>query len=379
MKKDSIIMSGKDVRVYRLALDCISGRTKVLDFAMAINKSERQAYRILEKVKAMDYLGVLHGNTGNVPFNKTPVALEIQIINLYKGKYCGFNITHFREKLATDEEIIIGKTALEKMVKRHGIVKFPRRSRAKVHKPRPRHAQEGSLIQYDGSKHIWFGDEWCVLLAAIDDATSKIISARFVEGETSMNGLAVIRNVIEENGIPHAFYMDQSGLYGKLDRETFSQIGRALKTVHCRLLIASSPEAKGRIERAFRTLQDRLVAELKLRGIWNMEDANEYLKEYLPVHNRKFAEEAASLEKAYLPNVFGDLDLIFCRKEVRKVCNGNVFSYEGRHWLITENFNYDHRQLNINTHLDGSRSFDIMGKVVRVEQISRKRFLKTGT
>lgn len=378
--KDAVTMSKDQLKVYRLALKVIEGNLKVKDFAVLSGLSERQAYRKLRMIREMDYIGALHGNTGNVPVNKTPIQFEQKIMNLLKGKYEGFNLTHFREVLATEEGIFIKKTTLEKMAKRYNLEKFPRRGRKRVYKPRPRMPQEGMLVQYDGSPHIWFGEVSSVLLAAIDDATGMILAARFVEGETSLNGMKIIQQIIEERGIPEAFYMDQAGIYGKLDRDFTSQISRALKTHHCRLHIASSPQAKGRVERLFRTLQDRLVSELKLRGIWSFEGANDYLiKEFIPIFNAKFGVIAENPTKAYLPNVFGDLELILCRKEQRKVLNGNVFSFEGNHWVIEENFNYDHRQVNINTHLDGARSFDIMGKIVRVSKITRKRFLKTGT
>lgn len=377
--KDAVTMSKDQLKVYRLALKVIDGQLKVRDFALLTGLSERQAYRRLARIREMDYIGALHGNTGITPANKISSKLETTVVELLKTKYQGFNLTHFRELVLEDEKIEIKKTTLEKIAQRHGLEKYPRRGNKRVHKPRPRMPQEGQLVQYDGSPHYWFGEERSVLLAAIDDATGKILAARFVEGERSLEGLRIIHEIIEKHGIPEAFYMDQAGIYGKLDRDNTSQIARALKTIHCRLHIASSPQAKGRIERLFRTLQDRLVSEMKLRGIWDFVGANEYLEEFIPVFNARFGVEAQNPTKGYLPNVFGDLDLIFCRKEQRKVLNGNYFSYDGRHWLINERHNYDHRRVNINTHLDGSRSFDIMGKVVKVEKITRKKYLRTGT
>jgi hypothetical protein len=377
--KDQIVMSKDQIKLYRLALKVIYGELKVKDFALLAGLSERQAYRKLKMIKEVDYLGALHGNTGNVPINKTPLALENTIVDLLKSKYCGFNLTHFREALREDEKIIIKKTTLEKIARRHQLEKFSKRGNKRVHKPRPRMPQEGMLVQYDGSPHVWFGDERSVLLAAIDDATGNILAAKFVEGETSLGGLGVIHEIIEKNGIPEAFYMDQAGIYGKIDRDFTSQIARALQTLHCRLHIASSPQAKGRVERLFRTLQDRLVSEMRLRGIWDYTGANEYLQEFIPVFNKKFGVSAENPTKAYLPNVFGDLDLVFCKKEQRKVVNGNCFSFENQPWIIAEKHDYNHRLVNINTHLDGSRSFDIMGRVVRVERVKRKPHLKTGT
>lgn len=377
--KDQVVMSKDQLKAYRLALKVIDGQLKVKDYALLTGLSERQAYRKLRRIKEMDYIGSLHGNTGNIPANKIPQALEITIVDLLKSKYHGFNLTHFREAIKLDEKIDIKKTTLEKIARRHQLEKFPKRGNKRIHKPRPRMPQEGMLVQYDGSPHIWFGDVSSVLLAAIDDATGTILAAKFVEGETSLEGLKIIHQIINKYGIPEAFYMDQAGIYGKLDRDQTSQIARALQTLHCKLHIASSPQAKGRVERLFRTLQDRLVSEINQRGIWDYTGANEYLQEFIPIFNKRFGVPALNPTKAYLPNVFADLDIIFCRKEQRKIMNGNYFSYQNKHWLITENHNYNHRQVNINTHLDGSKSFDIMGRIVRVEKISRKRYLKTGT
>lgn len=377
--KDKILMSKDNLKTYRLALKVIDGQLKVRDFALLLGLSERQAYRKLDRIKQMDYIGALHGNTGNVPANKTSTDLELTVVELLKSKYQGFNLTHFRESLLKDEKIDIKNTTLEKIAKRHGLEKFARRSNKRAHKPRPRMPQEGMLVQYDGSPHIWFGEESSVLLAAIDDATGNILAARFVLGETSLEGMRMIHQIVERHGIPEAFYMDQAGIYGKLDRDSTSQIARALQTLHCKLHIASSPQAKGRVERLFRTLQDRLVSEMSLRGIWDFTGANEYLEEFIGVFNKRFGIAALNPTKAYLPNVFPDLDLIFCRKEQRKVQNGNCFSFDNKPWVITENHNYNHRVVNINTHLDGSRSFDIMGKIVKVEKVIRKRLLKTGT
>jgi hypothetical protein len=378
--KDGIVMSKDHLKLYRLALKVIDGHLKVKDFALLCDLSERQAFRKLKKIREMDYLGAVHGNTGNVPANKTAIEFEMQIVGLLKGKYAGFNLTHFREEIAENEKIDITKTVLETIAKRHSLEKFARRCNKSVHKPRPRMPQEGMLVQYDGSPHIWFSDFWSTLLVTIDDATGTILAGRFVESETSMNGMLVLREVMEKHGIPEAFYMDAAGIYGKFDRDYTSQISRALGNLHCRLHIASSPQAKGRVERLFRTLQDRLVSELKLRGIWNFEGANKYLiEEFIPKFNAKFGVRPESPEKAYMQNVFGDLELIFCRKEQRKVVNGNCFSYGNVQYVITEKFNYDHRLVNINTHLDGSQSFDIMGRLVFVEKIVRKKHLRTGT
>ena len=265
MNKDVIYMSHKESRIYRLSLKVICGQLKIKEMAPLIAKSYRQTQRIVESVREKDLLGVKHKNSGRIPINKTPKELEEIVIDLLKSKYQGFNLTHFREMLEENEGIEIKKTTLEKWAKKHQLQKFKRRCYRTVHKPRARLPQEGMLVQFDGSKHRWFGGQVTDLIVAIDDATGKILYGEFFRGETSINGLKVIKTVIEEHGIPEAFYFDQAGIYGKVDRDWSSQISRALESVNCRLLIASSPQAKGRVERLFRTLQDRLISLLSLK------------------------------------------------------------------------------------------------------------------
>ena len=375
-----VIMSRDHLKLYHLALKVIEGDLMLKDFAVLTGLSKRQAIRRVKKIREMDYIGALHGNTGTVPTNKTTSKLEEKVIGLLKTKYQGFNLTHFREMLFIEENIEIKKTTLQTLAKKHGLEKHSRRPRKRIHKPRPRLPQEGMLVQYDGSAHRWFGGITSHLLLGIDDATGKILAAEFFEGETTFNGLKIIRDIIDEYGIPLAFYFDQAAAYGRKDRDWNTNIGRAFQTLNCKLILAGSPQAKGRVERLFRTLQDRLVSELALRKIKTMDKANGYLqKNFIPLFNKQFGVEAENPTKAYLPNVFGDLDIILCKKEQRKVLSGNIFSLEGHHYQIEDRMNLNHRLVNINTHLDGSRSFDIMGRSIVVTKLDRNyRYLKAG-
>jgi transposase-like protein len=375
-----VVMSSAQVKLYHQVQRVIEGKLSIRELSLIIAKSYRQTQRIVQKVKDLDYLGVLHGNSGNPPVNKTPQQLELEVIGLLKNKYSGFNLTHFREMIKDHEGIEIKKSTLERLARKHQVGKFIHRRSKKLHKPRARMPQEGMLVQFDGSPHNWFGGRRTDLLLAIDDATGKILAAEFFEGETSNNAMRVIKDVIDEYGIPEAFYMDQAGLYGKKDREWESQIARALQTINCRLIIAGSPQAKGRVERVFRTLQDRLVAELSFRGIKKMCEANLFLKnEFIIRFNKQFGVDAREAQKSFMPNVFIDLDMILCKKEIRKVANGNTFSWKGHTWLLDGSTNYYNRKLNINTHLDGTNSFDILGRKVKARKIERNyRYLKAG-
>jgi hypothetical protein len=368
-------MDATQLKIYRLSYEVLSGKLSLKDFSNLINKSYRQAQRIVKKVEENDFLGVFHGNLGNVPHNKKEDKLEALIIDFLTFKYNGFNLAHFREKLEKIEHIKISKSTLYRIAKKHELVKTTRRCKRRSFKPRPRMAREGMLVQFDGSEHVWFGDIKTDLIAAIDDATGKILAAEFFFGEKSMHSLKVIKEVIDTNGIPEAFYMDQAGIYGKIDQEWDSQIARAFAQLNIRLFLASSPQAKGRVERLFRTLQDRLIAELKLHSIRTIEEANKYLKRrFIPEFNKLFGVEASESENAYRKNVFGKLDLILCKKEYRKIGNGNVFSYDSVTWTVDDKRCFRGREMNINTHLDGRQSFDIMGKEVKVKPIKSSRF-----
>lgn len=375
-----VIMSKDHLKLYHLALKVIEGDLKLKDFAILVGLSKRQAIRKVKKIREMDYLGAVHGNTGNVPINRIQDHFEQKVVHLLKTKYQGFNLTHFREMLLIEEKIEIKKTTLQSLAKKHGLEKHSRRPTKKLHKPRPRMPQEGMLVQYDGSVHRWFGGITSHLLLAIDDATGKILGAGFYEGETTFNAMKVIKEIIDEYGVPLAFYFDQAAAYGKKDRDWNCELGRAFQMLNCRLILAGSPQAKGRVERVFRTLQDRLVSLLALKKIKTLEAANTYLLDhFIPQFNKQFSVEAENPTKAYLPNVFTDMDLILCKKEQRKVLSGNLFSLEGHHYLIDEKMNHHHRLVNINTHLDGTRSFDIMGRRISVKKLERNyRYLKAG-
>ena len=206
-----ILLKKKQVKTYRLALKVIDGLMSIKDFSILTGKSYRQARRIIQKIRVDDIEGMNHGNSRNPPKNKTPLELELKIINLLKIKYHGFNLIHFQEMIEVNEDIKISQATIYRIAKKHSLqpIKY-RRSSNRLHKPRARLAQEGMLVQFDGSEHPWFNDQFTDLIAAIDDATGKILSAEFFKGETSNNSMKVLRDVVKTHGIPEAFYTDQA-------------------------------------------------------------------------------------------------------------------------------------------------------------------------
>ena len=371
-----VSMDAKQLKIYRLSCDVLSGKLTIKDFAKLIGKSYRQAQRIICRIEAEDFLGVFHKNMGKTPHNKTPEIVEAQIKDWLEFKYNGFNLVHFREMVVKNEQypLLPKKSTIHAIAKKHNLVKAPRRAKRRSFKPRPRMPREGMLIQFDGSEHLWFGDKKCDLIAAIDDATGDILAGEFFYGEKSLHSLKVIKKVIDNNGLPEAFYMDQAGIYGKLDRDWESQISRAFDQLNIQLILASSPQAKGRVERLFRTLQDRLIAELKFYDIKTIDEANEFLIGFIERYNKQFSVAPADEEKAFRKNVFGRLDLILCKKERRKINVGNIFSYDNVTWLIDDKRCFRGREVNINTHIDGRQSFDIMGKEIQPRPVSSKTF-----
>ncbi len=165
---EKITMSVKELKIFRLGMEVIDGKLSLIDFSIQINKSYRQSQRIIKKLKDKGPIGAKHGNTGRTPHNKTSVEMEADLVDLLKNKYKNFNLTHFREKIEILEDIKIKKDALHSIAKKHNLVKHPKRRGRRCHKPRPRLAKEGMMIQFDGSNHVWFGEERTDLIGGID-------------------------------------------------------------------------------------------------------------------------------------------------------------------------------------------------------------------
>jgi hypothetical protein len=364
-----IVMNSHDQKMYELATQVLCKRLTIVEFSILINKSYRQSKRIIKKVRSFGMKGVKHGNLGKEPINKTDPELEMDILSLLKGKYYDFNLTHFKEMIEIHEGVKAGKNIIYRIASQNNLVKRPKRkSGRKLYKPRPRMPQEGMLVQFDGSEHVWFGNFESDLIGGIDDATGKVLGAEFFIGETSLHCMKVMKDLIEENGVPHAFYLDKAGAFGKDDRDQNStQIGRALNDIGCDIILANSAQAKGKIERLWDTFQDRLIAELRFYEIKTIPSANKFLKEdFLPRFNIQFSYPARDQKMAYMP-LNKKLKNIFCIKEKRKVSNGNVFSWNGEQYIIGGHKNYKFRTVNINTHFSGEVNFDIMGKSVSAD------------
>lgn len=368
-----IVMSPKNQKMYELAVQVLCKRLSIVEFSILINKSYRQSQRIIKKVKEKGMRGVKHGNLGKAPHNKTSKEMELDILSLLKTSYYDFNLTHFREMLHSQEGIECGKNIIHRIATNHNLVKRAKKKTIKKsYSPRPRMPQEGMLVQFDGSEHLWFGGFESDLIGGIDDATGKVLGAEFFIGETSLHCMKVMKDLIERNGVPHAFYLDKAGAFGKDDKDqTTTQVGRALEHLGCNIILANTPQAKGKIERLWNTFQDRLIAELRFYQIKTIPAANDFLQnDFIPRFNEKFSYPPRKSEKAYM-QVNHKLESIFCMKDQRKIGNGNTFSWNGEKYVLNERRNYKFRTININTHYCGKITFDIMGKEVSAKMFSR--------
>ncbi len=276
------------------------GTLTVVEAAQVLGLSTRQVRRLRRAVEERGSKAVVHGNTGRAPAHRLAEAVRAQVVELRRTKYAGFNDHHFAEKLREVEQLAVARPSVQRILRAAGIGP-PRRRRAPKHRRRrDRKPQAGLMILWDGSRHDWLegrGPVLC-LIGAIDDATGELLpGAHFVEQECAAGYLRVLKAIAAEKGLPFSAYMDRHGSLKRNDAhwtleeelrgmQDPTQVGRALHALEIEVIFALSPQAKGRVERLWATLQDRLVSELRLVGAATVEVANAVLRTFTPDHNR---------------------------------------------------------------------------------------------
>lgn len=296
--------------------------------------SERTLRRYLKFYQQMGPRFALHGNAKRIPINKISPEIQAQVRMLMEDRYFDFNLTHAREKLKEQHGIEIKREVFRQWCQKWGLVKRAkkRRSSARARYKRDRMRSEGMMLQMDGSPHRWFHEQESCLIAAIDDATSRIPYAEFFHSEDTLSCMRVLHKIIEKYGLFEILYVDRAGIFGGGKRQNFSQVKRALEELGIQIVFAYSPEAKGRVERMFQTLQDRLVPELRLRNIGRFQTANRFLQEeFIPsIWEQRFTQPARDPQSSYQPVPLGiDLKQIFCIKEFRQVARDHTVSIAG--------------------------------------------------
>jgi transposase len=312
--------------------------------AAVLGISARQMRRVRERVGELGHNGVQHGNTGRAPVNRVGEQVRARVVELRLDKYTGFNDQHFTEKLAEVEGLVLSRATVRRMLRAAGI-SSKRQRRAPVHRRRrARRAQAGMMILWDGSQHPWLeerGPQLC-LMGALDDATGELLEgAHFVVQECAAGYLGVLKAIAASKGLPWSAYMDHhSSLFRNDDHwsaqerergvQTPTQVGQALAALGIVAIPARSPQAKGRVERLWRTLQDRLVAELRLAAARTLAQANTVLKRFIFDYNRRFARPAAIAEAAWRPLPEGlDLERVCSFGYQATVLNDNTVRLSG--------------------------------------------------
>ena len=308
--------------------------------------------------------GVQDRRIGRASARAVPVDEARRMLTLYETRYTGWTVKHFHERWQTEHGGTRSYSWTKKTLQAAGqVVRAPRRGAHR--KKRPRKPLPGMMRHQDGSTHEWIpGCQWD-LIVTLDDATSTIYSACFVEEEGTRSSLRGLQEVIETQGLfsslytdrgSHDWHTDEAG--GKVDQIRLTQVHRALQQRGITLIPAYSPEARGRSERAFRTLQDRLPNELALAGITEMAAANRYLAtQFLPAHNQRFAVSASEVGTAFIPWVGPHLTEILCVQEARVVAKDNTVRYQGLHLQIPQDphrFHYVTVTVRVHEYPDGT-------------------------
>ncbi len=365
-----IIMSSRE-QGRLIVLNALNrGDLKMAEAARLLGLSVRHLRRMRRAYRLRGATALAHGNRGRPSPRRLPDSLRQRIVRLARTTYATVNHQHLTELLREREGVRVSRQSVSRLLHQAGLPS-PRRRRPPKHRTRrERMPQEGMLVQFDGSHHPWLGDRGpkLVLHAAVDDATGKILAGWFDEEETAVGYFHVFRQLALGPGLPLAAYTDRHGIFHRtrnsrwsLDEQfqgtrTPTQVGRLLQELGIRWVPASSPQAKGRIERVFGALQDRLVTELRLASITDQDAANAFLPRFLRRYNARFARPAARPQPAYRP---WPTDLVpetlFCFKYTRIVANDHTVSL-GPHILqiLPNGRSYAKTRVEVHQRLDGS-------------------------
>ena len=345
--KDIIIMRQKELKRLHVIHRVMEGELTQVEASEILSLSERQIGRIVKRRREEGEEGIQHRSRGRESSRRLPKKMKDRVVALYVQKYQGFGPTLTSEKLHELDAIELSKETVRKWLIEAGHWQKARKTR--THRQwRERKSHCGEMLQMDGSHHDWFEGRRakCVLMGYIDDATGRTF-CRFYEYEGTIPAMDSFKRYMREHGIPLSVYFDKHTTYKSTAEpsiedeingtEPLSEFGRALTELGVKLIHAHSPQAKGRVERLFNTLQDRLVKEMTLRGINTIEEANKLLKSYLSSHNKRFAvtpKEQSDLHRSIPKGL--NLDKILCIRTERTLRNDTTIAHNGKLYQIQE-------------------------------------------
>ena len=386
----TITMTAKEQRRAWILTKVLKGERTMADAAASLALSERQLWRLRTAFGRHGPAGLVHGNRGRPPAQRLNDELRNEIIALAGDRYAGTNDCHLAELLAEREGLTISRPSLQRILRRAGLPAKRRRRHPHHRRRRERMAAEGGLLQIDGSRHRWLEERgpWLTLVAAIDDATGKVVGATFRAQEDAAGYLELLQLIVTRHGLPGAVYRDRHGIFeapgeraadGR-DAGLPSQVGRALVELGIRSIAARSPQAKGRIERLFGTLQDRLVTELRLAGIDDQAAANDFLPGFLARHNERFAVPPLDPEPEWLPVPrHVNLARVLVLKYRRKVAKDHTVRLGGQVLQLPRaRYAYSGKTVEVHLRLDGSMvAFDGRRQLALTPAPAEPRQLRT--
>ena len=315
MDQDLIPMRQRELHRYHTLRLVLEHQITVAQAAESLGLSARHVWRLKAWLQAEGRRALIHGNRGQPSGRRLPPALQQRILALAQGRYAGLNVTHLTEKLQAVERLSVSRPTVYRLLRAAGVARARHRRPPRHRARRLRKAQAGLLLLWDGSPHAWLEERGptCCLLGAMDDATGTLLpGAAFVPAEDTVSYLRLLRTVVATCGIPVSIYMDRHSTLHRNDtvwtieeelrgRQDPTQVGRALDALGIAPIYALSPQAKGRIERLWGTLQDRLVAELRLAGIATLDAANTFLSPFTAQFNARFARSPGDTTPAWRP------------------------------------------------------------------------------
>ena len=348
------MLKQKDLKRATLIEACIKGECTVKQVAAALGLSERRVKQIKKEVKENGLKSIQHGNRGRKPKNTISDETRKKILELRSSyQYEISNFKHFQEILEERENIKISYSALYNILRNAGIKSPKKHHKTKLHHRRKRKECEGMMLQADGTPFEWFEDgQKYSLHGFIDDATGKITGLYMCKNECLLGYLEVLRQTLENFGIPISLYPDKYSVFfppKKVDdhitieeqlngrEKGITQFGRIVEELGIEMFPASSPQAKGRIERLWETLQSRLVTEFRIKNIKTMDEANKFLVEYIKIYNSKFSVKPANQKSVFLklPKRY-DIDELLCVRFERTIDNSGVFSLNNSKFQVLD-------------------------------------------
>jgi transposase len=385
-----VTLNDKELKRLEVLNLVISGKTSRKQAAEVLGLSVRHTKRLAAAYRREGAVALAHGNRGRKPAHALSQQIKMKVIELAGSTYAGFNFSHFTDLLEEKEATRLSRSSVRRILLEKGI-RSPHKRKAPKHRSRrTRFPQEGMLLQIDGSPHDWLegrGPELC-LIGAIDDATGKVPYAHFQEQEDSRGYFRLLQEITRKYGIPLALSHDRHSIFEmspeklpSMDEQlagkrTRTQFERLMEELGITSISANSPQAKGRIERLWKTFQDRLTSELRLARVSTQDDANRLLAGFLVRFNRKFAVRAAQPGLAYRkvgPEFRAEEH--FCYKYPRTVGADNVVSFDSRCLQILsspERASYAHCKVTVHQGLEGRLAVYHEGKKLPIKEASRE-------